>query len=73
MLTEEIVDLFRYHRPTDDMNARFDVVRTAITNAAIAIDSACPAGPDRTAAIRKLKEAQMTANASIVLDGHSYR
>ena len=73
MDANEIRDLFQYHAPTDDMTARFDAVRRAVTNAAIQIDEVCPAGADRTAAIRKLKEAQMTANASIVLGGRSYR
>lgn len=73
MNANEITDLFRYHAPTDDMVAKFDAVRRAVTNAAIQIDEVCPPGPDRTAAIRKLKEAQMTANAAIVLDGKAYR
>ncbi len=70
---EEIVDLFRYHAPSPDMTAKFDQVRGAIESAALVIDECCPPGADRTAAMRKLKEAQMTANASIVLEGRSYR
>lgn len=73
MTHDEIKDLFRYHAPSTVMVGKFDAVRAAIEAAAIAIDENCPPGADRTAAMRKLKEAHMTANASIVLDGKSYR
>lgn len=73
MTRDEIRDLFTYHAPTPDMTAKFLVVRCAIEQAAFAIDENCPPGPDRTAAMRKLKEAHMTANAAIVLEGKSYR
>ena len=69
----DIRDLFRYHAPSPEMTYKFEIVRAAIEAAALAIDAECPPGADRTAAIRKLKEAHMTANASIVLEGRSYR
>jgi len=62
-----------YHAPTAEMTAKFLAIRAAIEQAAFAIDKNCPPGADRTAAMRKLKEAHMTANAAIVLDGKSYR
>ena len=73
MTQQEIEDLFNYHSPTPDHNMKFTIVRNAVVKAALAIDSVCPPGADRTAAIRKLKEAHMTANASIILEGKSYR
>lgn len=73
MTNAEINDLFMYHAPSPDMTAKFIPLRDAIVAAAIAINDLCPAGADRTAAIRKLKEAHMTANAAIVLEGKSYR
>lgn len=73
MTRDEIRDLFTYHAPTPEMTAKFLVIRAAIEQAAFAIDENCPPGADRTAAMRKLKEAHMTANASIVLEGRSYR
>jgi hypothetical protein len=69
MTQTEIEDIFNYHAPSPDMTAKFIKVRDAIVKAALIIDENCPAGPDRTAAMRKLKEAHMTANASIVLEG----
>lgn len=73
MTRDEIRDLFTYHAPSPEMTAKFLKVREAIEGAAVAIDENCPPGADRTAAMRKLKEAHMTANASIVLEGRSYR
>lgn len=73
MTNAEIEDLFMYHAPSPDMTAKFLPLRDAIVSAAIAINELCPPGADRTAAIRKLKEAHMTANAAIVLEGKSYR
>lgn len=73
MTHAEIRDLFMYHAPTPEMTEKFLRVRDAIETAAFAIDENCPPGADRTAAMRKLKEAHMTANAAIVLEGKSYR
>ena len=70
---KEISDLFQYHAPDADMVEAMNVLRAKATDLALFIDKACPPGADRTAAIRKLKEACMTANASIVLKGKSYR
>jgi hypothetical protein len=73
MNQSEIKDLFEYHAPDASMVTNMNLIRAAIVNAAVVIDENCPPGADRTAAIRKLKEAAMTANASIVLRGVSYR
>ncbi len=73
MTQSEIENLFNYHAPSLEMTSKFVHVREAIVKAALVIDEQCPPGADRTAAMRKLKEAHMTANASIVLEGKSYR
>jgi hypothetical protein len=73
MTQSEIENLFNYHAPSPEMTSKFVHVREAIVKAALVIDEQCPPGADRTAAMRKLKEAHMTANASIVLEGKSYR
>lgn len=64
----EIRRLFEYHKPTEEMQPRFQAIREAGYQLAIAINDNAPAGPDQSAAIRKVREAVMTANASIVLD-----
>jgi hypothetical protein len=69
----EIDNIFNYHAPSAEMTAKFLVIRDAIIKTAYAIEEQCPPGADRTAAMRKLKEAHMTANAAIVLEGKSYK
>jgi hypothetical protein len=70
---EEIIkDLFTYHAPQNKETVmKYEVVRDAAKHLALQIWKACPYGADRTAAIRKLREAVMTANAAIALEGRS--
>jgi hypothetical protein len=70
---EEIInDLFTYHAVDGPETAlKYEIVRDAAKHLALVIWKACPYGADRTAAIRKLREAVMTANASIALKGLS--
>ena len=57
--------LFTYHAPTGDQPARYLRIREAGKQLARVIHLECASGPDRSAAIRKVREACMTANASI--------
>lgn len=66
-------DLFIYHAPNDAQILRLKRVREAAKALAYAIDEACPSSADRTAAMRELQSAVMTANRSIVLEGRAYR
>jgi len=68
-----IEELFTYHAPTGDQAERYKTIRAAAKALAYVIDECCEAGPDRTAAIRKIREAVMTANASIATNNASYR
>lgn len=70
---DAIEALFTYHAPDDDQKFRYLQIREAAKSLARIIDLHCPAGPDRTTAIRKLREAVMTANASIATNNASYR
>lgn len=74
MSTEEIIDqLFTYHPPTDEAQIlKYQIVRDAGKALALAVWRNCPYGADRTAAIRQIREAVMTANASIALNGLSF-
>lgn len=65
--------LFTYHPPTGDQPERYERIRTKSLELALVIHESCPEGPDRTAAIRKLSEAVMTANAAIARNGVFYR
>ena len=70
---DAIEELFTYHAPTGDQPERYVKIRELAKELARVIDSCCPAGPDRTTAIRKLREAVMTANASIATNNAQYR
>lgn len=66
---EEIDDMFVYH-PWDDENvAKGKAVREALANAVKVIVANVPAGPDRSVAIRKIREARMDANSALTFDG----
>lgn len=70
---DAIEELFTYHSPTGDQPQRYLAIREAGKQLARVIDANCPAGPDRTAAIRHIREAVMTANASIATKNAQYR
>jgi dUTP pyrophosphatase len=63
-----IDELFTYHPPTDDQKPRYTALRLQANVLAHRINQSCPDGPDKSAAIRLLRECVMTANASIALE-----
>lgn len=63
----DIETLFTYHAPTPEQITALANVRASAKDLANVIMQNCPSGPDRTTAIRHLREAVMTANASIVV------
>lgn len=62
-------DICLYHQPDEEQAAMLGSMRRATTDFITTILSCCPPSADRTAAVRKAREAMMTANASIVLKG----
>lgn len=70
---DQIEGLFTYHAPTEEQVEDYKAIRSKAMELARLIDASCPASPDRTAAIRHLREAVMTANASIATGGGFYR
>lgn len=56
---------FRHHPPSKDQKVRYGEIRAAGRSLAEVILATVPRGPDRDAAIRKVREAVMTANAGI--------
>lgn len=68
---EILSELFSYHPPTDATIPRFAAINQAAKNFAEVILQNCPGGADRLAAINKIREARMVANAAIALDGLS--
>lgn len=65
---DEIVDIFTYHAPKGDQQERYQTIREAAKIFAWALVNNTQPSADQTAAIRKLRECVMTANASIALE-----
>lgn len=63
----EINEQFTYHRPTGDQPQRYEQLRAKAKELAFLIRDLCPATPERTEAINRLRESIMWANASIAL------
>ncbi len=65
MTNEQLDTLFSYHPPQGDQTERYDEIRKAARVFAGVVNESTPPGADQTAAIRKLRECVMTANAAI--------
>lgn len=65
---EELAEMFRYHAPTPEQVARIADLRQAALTFAMVLEMNVRPCADRTAAMRKIREALMTANAGIVLE-----
>lgn len=68
MTKENIDNIFSYHAPTGDQPERYNAIREKAREMAHVIVDNTPESADQTAAIRKLRECVMTANASIALE-----
>mgnify|MGYP001595371972 CR=1 FL=1 len=70
---DAIERLFTYHAPSEAQTHQYLRIRNAAKALVRCIDAECPPGPDRTAAVRKIREAVMTANAAIATGNTQYR
>ena len=61
----DIDNWFKYHAPTDDQKNRYAKIRAEARHFAHVVQKLTPACADQTAALRKIREAVMTANAAI--------
>jgi hypothetical protein len=68
-VVKSIDDAFTYHEWTPEMIAKGVEVRKALASAVEVIVKNVPPGPDRTVAIRKIREARMDANSAITHGG----
>lgn len=66
---KEITEIFSYHPPTEQQREVFERINKAFITAALEIAPLLPDGPGKTAAIRKLADARMAANAAVALEG----
>ncbi len=64
-----VYDAFEYHEWTDDQKSSGRVVRGLLQTAVLTIIDNVPPGPDRSAAIRKIREARMDCNSAITHNG----
>jgi hypothetical protein len=66
---EQLLNWFTYHSPTEDQLPKYLEIRQAGLDFAKVIVRNTPPSADQTAAIRKVREAVMTANQSIACGG----
>jgi hypothetical protein len=66
---EAVKDAFEYHRWTVEQIRAGNFVRQALVDAIKAIIVNVPPGPDRTVAMRKIREARMDCNSAITHGG----
>lgn len=64
-MTPDLDNLFTYHPPKGDQVERYAKIREAGLALARVISESTPPSADQSAAIRKVREAVMTANAAI--------
>ena len=64
-----IADAFQYHPWDAAKTAQGDHIRKALAEAVAVIVANAPPCPDRSAAIRKIREARMDANSAITHNG----
>jgi hypothetical protein len=68
---EILTELFTYHPPNEVTAPRFQAINRAAKNFAEVVLETCMPSADRSAAIRQIREARMTANAAVALGGLS--
>lgn len=68
---EKLQDIFSYHSPTGNQPEQYIKIRNAALEFAKVVIAQTPPCADQTTAIRKIREAVMTANAAIALNGVS--
>jgi len=65
---EDLDNFFTYHAPTAEQKDSYEVIRYAAKILATTIRDNCPVNADTSMAIRKVREAVMTANAAIACE-----
>jgi len=68
-MDHDIVNIFTFHAPTEEQKLKYEAIRSKAMELAKVIYDNTPPCADQSAAIRKVREAVMTANASIALNG----
>lgn len=66
---EQLKNWFTYHSPSADQLPKYEAIRNKALELATVIVESTPHCADQVASLRKLREAVMTANASIACGG----
>lgn len=66
-----VAEFFKYQPPTDFTLPKFAAINQAAKNFAEVILANCPRGSDRVVAIQRIRDARMSANAAVALNGLS--
>lgn len=66
---KQLKDIFTYHAPDADQQVAYEKLRNAAYDFSLALTELTPTCADQTAAVRKLRECVMTANAAIARHG----
>lgn len=65
----QIKEAFEYKPWDADKKQRGEMVRKVLADAVVTIVNCVPPSPDRSAAIRKIRESRMDCNSAISFDG----
>lgn len=68
-MSDKLDNWFTYHSPTSEQLPKYLAIRTAAKSFATIVVQATPEGADQSAALRKIREAAMTANQAIACKG----
>jgi len=68
-LAQKLTSIFTYHDSKPEQVPQYEAIRAKALEFSQVIINNTPACADQTAAIRHLREAVMTANAAIALEG----
>lgn len=66
---ESIADAFKYHAWDADKTQRGNQVRKVLEDAVVTIINCVPSSPDRSSAIRMIRQARMECNSAITHEG----
>lgn len=69
---EKLAEIFSYHPPNKITLPKYEHLRAAAKYFASVILLTVPPGADRTCALRHVRDAVMTANSGVALDGLSF-
>lgn len=70
-IEERLEHLFKYHAPTEETIPKYNAINAAAKEFARTVMKVCPPSADQSAALRLIRDARMTANASVALGGKS--